>query len=104
MFEAGQGVPKDFAIALQHYHTAADRMQPLAWFKLATFYEEGTGTNRDLVEADKWWTLYVPASGDQLEVNRAHRDALEAKMTSAETAEAQKRADEWLQAHKPRRR
>jgi TPR repeat protein len=103
MYEGGEGVPKDVAVALQHYRIAADRIQPSAWLKLATFYEEGTGVTRDLVEADKWWTLYIPFSVDRLAADRAHLDALEAKMTAAELAEAQRRADAWAQAHKPRR-
>lgn len=103
MYERGIGVAKDVAIALQHYQVAADRIQPAAFLKLATMSEEGVGMARDLTEAYKWYSLFIPFSGDKDPEYRAHRDALAAKMTSEQIADAERRADDWAQAHKKRR-
>jgi len=89
-------------IAEQHYRAAADRVVPLAFAKLATLAE---GANPpDVVEAYKWYTLFMPFAGDDESTYRSRMETLSARMRSEQIDEATRRADEWAAAHKPHRR
>jgi hypothetical protein len=72
MCEAGLGMPKDLTAAERRYRAAADRIVPLAFAGLARFAETGATGTRDVVEAYKWYTLFLPFAGDD---EATYRDA-----------------------------
>ncbi len=55
MYENGNGVEKDYAVAAQWYRKAADKNVVMAQNSLAYFYDEGLGVDQSFVEAVKWY-------------------------------------------------
>ena len=55
MYANGQGVPQDFAQALQCYQQAAERGAAQAQSNLAVMYAHGQGVAQDFVLARKWY-------------------------------------------------
>ena len=99
MYSLGQGVPRDDGEAVRWYRKAADQGHANALALLGVMYESGTGVPQDYVQAHKWYNLAAarfPASETK---NRdlvfLKRDAVTAKMTPAQIAEAQRLAREW---------
>lgn len=99
MYDEGRGVPQDFVQATAWYRKAADQGYAEAQSNLGLMYELGQGVPQDFVQAHMWFNLAasrLPASG---KVNRElavkNRDAVAAKMTPAQIADAQKLAREW---------
>src|SRR5947207_2195662 len=80
LYEAGLGVARDLDAAEQHYGAAADRITSVAFIKLAQLAQGGVGHPRNVVEAYKWYTLFLPFAGDDESTYRARRDALAAEM------------------------
>jgi len=103
LYEAGLGVARDLDAAEQHYGAAADRIRSIAFVKLAQLAEGGVGRPRNVVEAYKWYTLFLPFAGDDESTYRARRDALASEMSRDQIDEALRRADQWTDAHKPKR-
>jgi TPR repeat protein len=54
-FRKGEGVTKDYSIALYWYHKAADQGFAGAYNNLAIMYEQGLGIPKDIPEAVKWY-------------------------------------------------
>ena len=104
MYELGRGVPKGNATAAAWYRKAAEQGYAIGQANLGHMYEEGLGVPRDYVQAYKWWSLaasrFSASQSSRRDTVIKSRDALAAKMTSAQIAEAQKLAREW----KPNRR
>lgn len=103
MHYKGWGVPQDYAEALRLFNFAAEKGHPQALIWLGDAYAEGKGVPKDYVEAYKYYDLATSQAGrGEIELSGVYRDladkkkgALAPKMTTAETAEAQKRAREW---------
>ena len=55
MYENGNGVEKDYAVAAHWYRKAADKNVVMAQNSLAYFYDEGLGVDQSFVEAVKWY-------------------------------------------------
>jgi TPR repeat protein len=55
MYEAGQGVPQDYAEAVKWYRKAAEQGDAHAQNNLGTMYEAGQGVPQDYGEAAKWY-------------------------------------------------
>ena len=55
LYASGQGVPLDYAEALQWYRKAADQGNAFAQSNLGVAYAGGQGVPRDLAEAAKWF-------------------------------------------------
>jgi hypothetical protein len=55
LYEAGQGVPKDYAEAAKCYRKAADQGDIKGQYSLAVLYVTGNGVPRDSNEAMKWY-------------------------------------------------
>jgi TPR repeat protein len=53
MFEAGKGVPQDYAEAMKWHHMAAERGKADAQNNLGVLYLRGNGVPRDYVQAHK---------------------------------------------------
>ena len=99
MYNHGQGVPQDYAEASKWYRLAAEQGYVYAQNSLGIMYAEGQGVEQDYVQAYMWFNLaatHVRASNTE---GRAlvikNRDAVAAKMTPAQIAQAQRLADEW---------
>jgi TPR repeat protein len=74
------------------YRRAADRGHTDAQYKLGRMYETGSGVQRDVVRACKWFIL-AALSRDPAAI--ADRGSIAAYMTTAEIAEAKRLAREW---------
>jgi len=98
-YEKGQGVPKDYAEAMQWYRKAAEQGLASAQNNLGFMYSLGHGAPQDYVEAYKWFNLaaaHFPASEtENRKTALGNRDRVAAAMTAAQIAEAQRLASEW---------
>lgn len=90
--ENGDGVPKDFTQALTWYRASAEIGCVKALANLGILYSRDDVPFRDLVEAYKWFIL-ADNAGD--EDGKNERTKLTAKLSSADLAEAQRRAQAW---------
>ena len=93
-YEAGRqaweaGSPDE---ALAQWRAAADAGDRRAMRALGRLYAQGLGAPQDYVEAHKWFNL-AASRGETAAVEE--RDALAAKMTPRQVADAQERAAAW---------
>jgi len=96
MYESGHGVPQDFADAARWYRKAAEQGDAPAQSALGQLYATGHGVAQDYVEAHMWLNLaQALLSGSPHDDAIKIRNTVEAQMTPAQIAEAQKRAREW---------
>ena len=103
MHYKGWGVSQDYAEALRLFNLAAAKGHPQALIWLGDAYAEGKGVPKDYVEAHKYYDLATSqAKHGELELSELYRGLadkkkkdLASRMTTAEIAEAQKRAREW---------
>ncbi len=97
MYKRGHGVARDQAAAAKWYRKAAEQNLTLAQHSLAYMYQSGIGVPKDRVQALMWFTIAAwlgDAYADQLR-------KLAALHMSADTiAEAERRAQEWLDAQR----
>ena len=91
MNDAGNGVSQDYAEAMRWYKLAAAQGNANAQFNIGKIYDEGNGVAQNYVQAHMWSNLSA-LDGDADSVKL--RDAVAAKMTSQQIAEAQKLARE----------
>jgi len=92
MYEHGRGVAQDYSAAIYWYTCAADQGHPTAQYLLGLMYEKGHGVVRSDVLAYKW--LNLAAAHPQPGIREYYlriRDAVAAKLTASQVAEAQ-----WL--------
>ncbi len=97
MYDDGEGVAQDYAEAVKWYRLAAEQGHASAQNNLAVMYEDGKGVTQDYVQAHKWYNLAAAGSspGEDRDRTVKNRDTVEAKMTPAQVAEAQRFAREW---------
>ena len=97
MYDNGQGVPQDYVQAAKWYRLAADQGNATAQSNLGGMYASGQGVPKDYVLAYMWRNLAAGGASDADIRERAvkARDELAKVMTSAQVAEAQKRASAW---------
>jgi uncharacterized protein len=92
LYANGQGVPQNYTEAMNWFRKAADQGQAEAQHNLGLMYANGQGVPQDYVLGYMWFNL-AAAQG--------YKDAvgslawLEARMTPAQIAEAQRLAQEW---------
>jgi uncharacterized protein len=84
--------PRSPQMAMFWFSRAAEQGAAPAFAKLGQMYQEAQGVPEDLVQAYMWFHL-AATNGEAPSAER--RDLLATKMTSAQIAEAQKRAQEW---------
>jgi len=85
LYQAGLGLPQDYAAAAGWYRMAAGQGNAAAQNNLALLYQNGQGVPVDLVQALAWFDLAAVQGGDAAR----NRDALAARMTKAQVAEAE---------------
>jgi TPR repeat protein len=97
MYANGKGVPQDYAQALVWFRMAADQGYAWAQDDLSWMYAEGEGVPQDYVLAYMWANLAASSATDAMirDMSAKDRDAVAAKMTPAQIAEAQRLASEW---------
>jgi TPR repeat protein len=103
MYARGQGVPLDQGQAAAWLRKAAEQGLPVAQFQLGSWYAAGQHVRQDYIEALKWLNLGTIRTA--LATQKAYsetRDRIAQEMTPAQTAEAQKRATEWVAAFEKR--
>lgn len=86
------GVPQDYQAALEWLRKAADGGNSYGQHCLGMMYEGGFGVPQSYIQAHMWFNL-AGARGDT--GARVARDAVAAKMTPAQIAEAQRLAREF---------
>ena len=92
LYAKGEGVPKDSVAAAKWYGKAASMGNVRAQARLGSMYLVGNGVPKDLVLAYAWTNLAAGA-GDELAI--MFRPTLEAQLSSAEKAEAQRLSAKW---------
>ncbi|MCC5794324.1 MAG: sel1 repeat family protein [Chromatiales bacterium] len=95
MYQSGLGVQRDATEAVRWYRRAAEQGYTLGQFNLAVSYRDGNGVPQDFVAAHKWFNLAGVAGSSTA---RNERDRLAVAMTTAQVAEAQRRAREFAAA------
>ena len=98
-YSDGEDVPQDYVEAVSWYRLAADQGYARAQYILGLSYAAGQGVPQDYVEAHKWANLAASrATFVDRKIYTEERDFRAKLMTSAELAEAQRRASEWQAA------
>ena len=96
MYAIGRGVPEDDTEAVRWYRLAADQGDAFSQVILGVKYRNGEGTPQDFVEAHMWANLgALQLFGEARDRAVRDRDAIAARMTAEQIAEAQRRAREW---------
>ena len=88
----GDAPPQSAQMALFWFGRAAEQGNVTAFANLGTMYAQAQGVPQDFVQAYMWFVL-AATNGDESSAER--RDLLATKMTSAQIAEAQERAQAW---------
>ncbi len=92
----GLGVPQDYEEAAKWYRKAAEQGNTNAQVNLGALYDKGEGMPQDYVEADMWLSLAASHSrAEHQEQLSIYREAIAAKMTPQQIAEAKRLAREW---------
>lgn len=66
MYEDGQGVEKNYEIAVKWHRKAAENGDYGSQLQMCKFYENGLGVIEDLVEAEKWYQMAKANSPEML--------------------------------------
>ena len=99
MYDTGTGIARDADKAVQWARQSAEQGNANGQFNLGAAYAGGRGVPQDNVEAYKWYLL-SDAGGNKQASERMKE--LASRMTGAQVAEAQRRANDWSAQH-PRR-
>jgi hypothetical protein len=92
----GKGVAQDCGEAVKWYRKAAERRYRKAQYSLGHAYYHGQGVPRDYVQAHMWLDLAAAGfMGNDRNTYSSARDAVAAKITPQQIAEAQRLAREW---------
>lgn len=97
MYFKGNGVLPDNRAAAKWYLLAAEQGHNKAQNNLGGMFFQGKGVIIDYVQAHMWANLAV-INGNANAVKS--RETVESRMTSEQIAEANRRANEWLEKHK----
>ena len=88
-----QTPPQDDAETVRWWRLAADQGRALAQTNLGVAYANGQGVPRDYVQAHMWFDLAASGTtGQNYELAVRRRDAIAARLTAEEVAEAQRLA------------
>ena len=92
LYESGVGVAKNEAKAFKWYLKAANQKDAASQMAVGRFYSAGKGVTQDIKAAYMWFTISQKNGESQA---ATFRDKLTG-LTSAQIAEANKMADEWI--------
>ena len=95
-YAVGRGVPEDDAESVRWLRLAADQGDADAQYSLGKRYERGLGVQQSIVVSHMWFTLAAArSSAENSDAYAKARDAVAARMTADQIAEAERRAQEW---------
>lgn len=103
MYRGTPGMAADDAVSAAWYRRAAEQGHALAQYNLGLAYLAGRGVPRDDIAAHMWLDLAaggIPTGPDGSSTASQRRDALAARMSAAEIAEARRRSENWTAAAK----
>jgi TPR repeat protein len=97
MYGGGKGVPQNYAEALKWLRLAADQGNAVAQSNLGVAYANGFGVPQNYIQAHMWFNVAVANTAEKVTLDEAarNRDALAARMTPEQIAEAQRLAADW---------
>ncbi len=103
MYAEGEGVMPDDVEATAWFRRAAEQGMPDAQFNLGISYATGMGVVDDPVHAHKWFNLAAATlpAGDERSKAVAARADIEAGLSAAQIAEAQRLATIWYENREP---
>lgn len=90
-FEKGQGVKRDYGEAARWYRHSAEQGDATAQYRLGRMYVLGRGVRRDFTEALAWFNL---AADQEIDDAATARDAVAARLTPQQLAEAERKTRE----------
>ena len=94
LYRDGRGVDIDEKRAVNLFRDAAERGFTYAMYNLGMMIREGRGVQNDDIEARKWLVLAATLHFDQKA--RLQRDLIGRRMSEAQIAEADRRAQDWV--------
>jgi TPR repeat protein len=95
MYKNGKGVPQDYKEAAKWYQLAGEQGDSVSQIILGAMYEKGKGISKDFVEAYKWFSISGETGNGRMYIEKLGKR----KMTTAQIAEGQKLAQEWMEKH-----
>jgi TPR repeat protein len=99
MYEHGRGVPQDYGLAVYWYTCAAAQGHATGQYLLGLMYDKGLGIVRSDILAYMWLNLATANAPPRTrEYYSRIRDALAAKLSPAQVAEAQSYASTFVPA------
>ena len=109
LYFRGEGVPQHYAEAVKWFRKAAEQGGLIAQINLGVMYSKGQGVPQDYIMAHIWLNLAVSRlTHDTIreirDIGVKHRDIVAENMTTAEIAEAQRLAREWMAAFEKRKK
>ncbi len=104
MYYKGRAVRQDYKEAVKWWRLSAEKGFAEALNNLGMMYGNGDGVAKDDVEAHKWFDLAASRHppGRKRRKSVRDRDFLANKMSSAQIAEAERMAREWMAAFETR--
>lgn len=97
MYYNGDGVAQDYIEAAKWYRMAAERGNSYAQYYFGLMHVQGRGVPQDYVQAHLWFNLATfHGNGSAAPI----RNYVTQLMTPDQTAEAERRAREWLEQHR----
>ena len=93
MYDYGRGLPASKPDAVTWYRLAAEQGLTVAQFTLGTIFEAGRAAPLDLIEAFRWYSVAARnlAEGETRDTVIERRDAVAARLSIADRAEAEAR-------------
>ena len=100
MYENGFGVPQNYAVAADLYHSAAAQGDAFAQSRLGLSYDKGHGVPPNAVLSYKWLNLAAAhAPKRERDTYLRLRNAVASKMSSDQIVEGQRLALIWVPGH-----
>ena len=96
LYANGHGVQRDESQAFSWFLKSAEQGYAFAQISVAAQYLSGQGTKRDQLEAQKWFNVCARRESDAQNKCIVDRDMHAKRLSGADLAEAQKRADQWF--------
>lgn len=102
MYLNGRGVPQDHQQAVIWYRKAAEQGEASAQYNLGHMYANGEGVPQNYSLAYTWVSVAIARGVQNQSGAIGVRNALAAKLSPPQLAEAQKRATQYFEQYQPR--
>ena len=101
LYRGVPGIPGDAVESARWYQLAAEQGHAHAQYNLGLAYQSGSGVAQNDVAAYMWLAVAargIPRGPDGTNAASQRRDALAARMSAADIAEATRQAERWMAA------